>query len=57
MRAKELKKYKILSAFGNYKQGEFVEFYDAKDDDYVSSLLKSGKIALVQVKSAQADKK
>jgi len=41
MRAKELKKYKILSAFGNYKQGEFVEFYDAKDDDYVASLLKN----------------
>lgn len=57
MRAKELKKYKILSAFGNYKQGEFVEFYDAKDDDYVASLLKTGKIALVQIKSGQGDKK
>ena len=43
MKTKELKKYKILVDFGNYKKGELVEFY--ADDDYTDKLISSKKIA------------
>lgn len=50
MKAKELKKYKILKDFGNYKKGETVEFYDAQDDDFTAHLIKTGKIELLTCK-------
>lgn len=50
MKEKELKKYKILKDFGNYKKGEIVEFYDAKDDDFTERLIKAGKIELLTCK-------
>lgn len=39
MKARLLKKYQILKSFGNYKQGEFVEFYE--DDEFTEKLLKN----------------
>ena len=50
MKAKELKKFKILQNFSNYKAGEIVEFYDAKDDDFTERLIKAGKIELLTCK-------
>lgn len=39
MKARLLKKYQILKSFGNYKKGEFVEFY--ADDEFTEKLLKN----------------